>query len=157
MYSKALLAVGSVIFAAAMTIAVSAQTYRKSVSAAEVNGTYEYKFTGRYKGSSNMIKVLALGGRKLRVSINVVYPYYVNGDLMANIGQLETTAVIDGDTATISDREMPKCRATLFFASPGVLKVSGADETACGFGHNVTGNGTYKKTSSAKPTFDSAD
>lgn len=132
---------------------VSAQ--RKSVSASEVNGTFNMPFKGKFKGSSNEIKILALGGGKLKVQFNLIYPYIDgSGEMTANMGEAEGEAVIVGDTAVYSEEEFGKCRITIKFVKAGVISVSEESEGGgCGFGHNVTSTGTYRKTSSAKPKF----
>ena len=63
-----------------------AQT-RKSVSAAEVSGTFRSFFEDELKGDYNEIKILALGRGKLRVAFNLTYPYInAMGELTANVG-----------------------------------------------------------------------
>lgn len=138
-----------------VSVAASAQS-RTSVSAAEVNGTFRMNFPAKFKGSSNDIKILALGGGKLRVAMELVYPYKMqNGDLMANMGELDGEAAINGDTATYSSTEFGKCTITIKFVSPGTIKVDqDGTDADCGFGHNVMATGTYKKVSSKKPTFE---
>ena len=128
---------------------------RKSVSAAEVNGTFRSFFKGRFKGSSNEIKILALGKGKLRVSFDLLYPYFLGtGELSANLGQGEGEAMIEGDTAVYSSDEFGACKITIKFVKPGIIKVSQeATDADCGFGHNVTADGTYRKVSGAKPKF----
>lgn len=128
---------------------------RKSVSAAEVNGTFRSSFSGKYKGSSDEIKILAIGKGKLKVAFELIYPYVTgSGDMMANIGTAEGEATIEGDTAIYSSEEFGNCKITIKFLKPGIIKVSqsGAD-SECGFGHNVTADGTYKKVSGTKPKF----
>jgi ribosome-associated toxin RatA of RatAB toxin-antitoxin module len=68
------------------TINANAQN-RKSVSVAEVNGTFRSFFDGKFKGNYNEIKILALGKGKLRVAFDLTYPF-INGmgELMANVG-----------------------------------------------------------------------
>jgi hypothetical protein len=129
---------------------------RKSVSAAEVNGTFRSNFTGRFKGSYNEIKILALGRGRMKVSFDLIYTYVTgNGELSANIGSAEGEATIVGDTAVFSSGDnYGNCKITIKFVKPGLINVTqesfGSD---CDFGHNVTANGTYKKTSGAKPKF----
>ena len=136
-------------------IASDAQTSRTSVSAAEVNGTFRMSFTGKFKGSSNDIKVLALGGGKIRFAMDLIYPYTMrNGDLMANMGQMDAEASIDGDTALFKS-DNGECTMKLIFTRPGTLKVEQTGTDAdCGFGHNVMAGGTYRKISSKKPKFE---
>ena len=68
---------------------------------------------------------------------------------MANEGQGSGTARIEGDTAVFKpDGAEDECKITLKFAS-GKLVVT--QTGICGFGFNVTAEGTYKKVSSKKP------
>lgn len=129
---------------------------RKAVGAAEVNGTFRDYFTGKNKGSYNEIKILALGKGKLKVSFELIYPYQTaSGEATANMGSAEGEAMIEGDTAVYSSSEFGECRITIKFVKPGQIKVtqSGTD-AQCGFGFNVSADGTYKKTSGAKPKFE---
>ena len=133
----------------------NAQTSRASVPAAEVNGTFRHSFTGKYKGSSSEIKIWALGGGKLHIGMDLIYPYTMqNGELMANMGQLDGKASIDGDTAIYESTESGQCKITFKFVKPGTIKVSEEESGGgCGFGHNVTADGTYVKISSKRPKF----
>lgn len=134
-----------------------AQT-RAAVGAAEVNGTFRSYFSGKNKGSYNEIKFLALGGGKLRVAFDLVYPYTMaNGEPMANVGTAEGTALIDGDTATFTPSETEGCTITIKFVRRGTIEVSQEGESECGFGNNVSSRGTYKKSSNAKPKFNGAN
>jgi len=152
-------AITAVFFAAAVlmcgVVFADAQTSRKSVSAAEVNGTFRMPFRGKFRKFSNDIKILALGGGKVRFSMDLVYPYSLkNGEPMVNMGGLDDEASITGDTANYESQD-GRCKFTFKFVKPGTLKVTqtGTDGD-CGFGHNVMGGGTYTKVSSKKPTFE---
>jgi hypothetical protein len=135
------------------TVETKAQN-RKSVSAAEVTGTFRSPFTGRFKGSHNEIKILALGRGKLKVSFELIYPYISGGELAANTGTAEGEAIIVGDTAIYTTEEFGSCKITIKFVKPGTIKVTqGVSESQCGFGFNVSADGTYKKVSGAKPKF----
>ncbi len=128
---------------------------RASVSAAEVNGTFRMNFSGKFKEFSNDVKVLALGGGKIRFALDLIYPYSTrSGEPMANLGTLDEEASITGDTA-IFNSEDGKCKLTLLFVKAGTLKITQEGSDAdCGFGHNVMASGTYKKVSSKKPKFE---
>ncbi len=135
-----------------------AQIARKSVPASEVNGTFRHSFSGKFKGSSNDIKILALGHGKLKVAFDLIYPFVVAGELSANFGSAEGIATISGDTAVYRSSKFGPCAITIKFIKPGTIKVTqeGTDFD-CGFGHNVTADGTYRKTSSEKPKFDTTN
>ncbi len=134
----------------------SAQNSRVSVSAAEVNGTYKMNFRGKYKNMSNEIKILALGRGKIHFAMDLIFPYTLrNGEISVNMGGLDGEAAISGDTAVYESEELGKCKITFKFARPGTLKViqDGAD-AGCGFGHNVTADGRYRKVNGRKPSFE---
>ncbi len=145
------------VFMAFCTAEVNAQAARASVPASEVNGTFRSYFKGKYKGSSNEIKILALGGGKLKVGFDLVYPFTDgSGELSANLGQLTGVATISGDTAVYSSEEYGTCRITIKFVKPGTIRVDDDGGSGCGFGHNVTAAGRYTRTSRVKPKFDSS-
>jgi len=136
------------------SVTAAAQS-RPTVPAAEVNGTFKMSFTGKFKEFSNEIKILAVGGGKLRVAFDLVYPYSMqNGEPMVNMGTLDETASIEGDTALIAPEDS-KCRIKIKFVTSGTIKVvqEGSD-ASCGFGHNVSAEGIYKKVSGKKPAFE---
>lgn len=129
-------------------IEAKAQT-RKAVSGAEVTGTF------REAASGSEFSILALGRGRLRVGFYGVYAYKMaNGEDMANSGEAIGEAEISGDTATFTPEEFEECAITLKFLTGGRLKVtqSGSD-AECGFGHNVSADGMYKKVSAKKPKF----
>jgi hypothetical protein len=139
----------------AFSAAAAAQGSRASVSAGEVNWTFRSYYKGKFKGSYNEIKILALGKGKLRIAMDLTYPYVDRtGDLSANMGELDGTAKISGDTAVYSSDEFGPCRITIKFVKPGTISVSQKGD-GCGFGHNVTAAGVYNKSSKIKPTFES--
>lgn len=140
------------------TMFVVAQAARPSVKAAEVNGTFKMNFNGKFRKFSNEIKILALGGGKIRFAMDLVYPYSMkNGEPMVNMGGLDGEASIVGDTANYVSED-GGCKFVFKFVKPGTIKIT-EDETdgGCGFGHNVSAQGTYLKVSRLKPTFESVN
>lgn len=125
-----------------------AQT-REAVSAAEVNGTFR-------TGDGDEIKILSVGKGKLRVAISAIYTFKMaDGGMMANTGEADGTATIEGDTAIFKTKEFGSCAITLHFLAGRKIRVTQAgNDSDCGFGQNVTADGLYKKVSSAKPKFD---
>lgn len=138
-------------------VGVNAQN-RSSVSAAEVNGTFRAYFSGKFKDSYSEIKILALGKGKLRVAFELTYPYIDGtGELSANTGATDSTAAIEGDTAIFSSDEYGQCKITVKFVKRGTIEVTQEGTGDCGFGHNVSAAGIYKKSSGAKPKFDAVE
>jgi len=135
-----------------------AQNSRASVSGSEVTGTFKMSFLGKkYKDFSNDLEILALGGGKIKIAFDLVYPYTLqNGEVSVNMGSLSGEASIKGDTAIYQSDEYGPCKITIKFVRPGEIKVA-QEEGICGFGHNVTASGTYKKISSKNRKFETAD
>ncbi|MEP6848172.1 MAG: hypothetical protein ABI999_04895 [Acidobacteriota bacterium] len=150
-----LIVAATIVAVISMTVAAG-QTSRASVSGAEVTGTFSHGFTGKFKGSASEIKILALGKGKLKVAFDLIYPFVDGaGELEANMGQLDGEADISGDTAVLKTTEFGPCTITIKFVRPGGIKVTqNGSDGDCGFGHNVSAEGSYKKTSGAKPKFD---
>lgn len=130
---------------------------RQAVSGAEATGTFRSYFKGKYEGSYNEVLIQALGGNKLKIEMGLTYPFQLDGEWSANVGEASGEAVINGDTAVFvpdySTEHNKACRITLRFSKPGTLIVTTENNIDCGFGLNVTADGTYKKTSGAKPKF----
>lgn len=116
------------------------------VTGAEANGTYR---SGR-----NEIKILALGHNKLRVQMHLTYEYKSQFGPMANVGEAFGEATIENDTATFLPPETENCTITVRFLRGNKLKVSEDHTMNCGFGLNVSSEGTYTKIRSGKPKFD---
>lgn len=113
---------------------------RKAVSGSEVTGTF--------KSADNEILIQALGKNKLKIEMNLIYA--PEGSTAPNIGTANGEAVIDGDTAVYTNEG---CEITFNFIKSGSLIVTTKNNMACGFGNNVSADGTYKKSSRAKPKF----
>lgn len=119
---------------------------QKDVTAAQVNGTWKYR--------QNEFKIWAVGDQKLQVEFSGVFEYKTrDGEPTANTGEGTGVARIEGNTASFKpDGAEDECKITLKFTG-GKLVVTQVG--ICGFGFNVTAEGTYKKISSRKPKFDS--
>ena len=117
----------------------------KSVTTAQVNGTWERK--------GGEFKIWALGHQQLQVEFSGVYEYKTPQGPTANTGEGNGVATIEGDIAIFKpEGAEEECRITLKFTG-GKLVVT--QTGICGFGHNVTAAGTYKKVSAKKPKFGS--
>src|SRR5262245_21267340 len=119
----------------ALSIATSDGDTDKSVTAAQVNGTWKTK--------SGEFKIWALGKQRLQVQFSGVYEYKTPQGPMANEGEGSGIATIEGDTAIFKpEGAEEECRITLKFSGDKlVVRQTGI----CGFGHSVSGEGTYKK------------
>ena len=124
--------------------ASAAVAQRPIVTAAQVDGTWRSKH-GEFK-------IWALGKRRLRVEFSGTYEYGSPYGPMANTGEGTGIAVIDGDTAAFKpDGADDECRIVLKFAEDSLIV---DQDGICGFGHNVSATGTYRKVSGRKPKFD---
>ena len=115
----------------------------KVATAAQVNGVYRY-----YKSE---FRVLALGHNKLKVQFDGIYMTLAKSP---NMGYAMGEATIEGHVATFIPPDTERCKITMTFL-PGklVVKQDGSDAD-CGFGHNVNATGTFRKTRSGKPKFE---
>ena len=117
----------------------------KSVSAAQVNGTWKTKYSE--------FKIWALGQQRLQIQFSGVYEYKTPQGPSANEGEGSGIATMEGDTAIFKpEGAEQECRIMLKFTG-GKLVVT--QTGICGFGRNVSAEGTYKKVSAQKPKFDS--
>ena len=97
--------------------------------------------TGTYKMKAGEVLVQQIDGR-IKFSLSATY--------QANVGEVSGEVLLTGDAANYVDKELD-CGLSFKFA-PGELVVT--QDGSCGMGLNVSGSGTYKKTSSAPPKFD---
>lgn len=116
------------------------------VTAAEANGTYR---SGR-----NEIKILARGHNKLRIQMNLTYEYKSQAGPMANVGEATGEATIENDTATFHPPDTENCTITIKFLRGNKIRVTEDRTINCGFGLNVSSEGTYSKIKGGKPKFD---
>jgi hypothetical protein len=137
------------------TVAASGQSEVsiENVSAAQrgVTGTYDYKGENR----TNQIKVLDLGSGNLRVEFMGSYEFKTqSGELMANTGGTDgAKARLVGNSAELKLKDFPKCKIRLTFSGDQLVVKQSSTDADCGFGANVFADGTYHKTSSARPKF----
>jgi hypothetical protein len=118
----------------------------KSVTAAQVNGTWKTKY--------NEFKIWALGQRRLQIEFFGIYEYKTPQGPSANEGEGSGIATIEGDTANFKpEGAEEECLITLKFTGE---KLVVTQTGICGFGHNVTAAGTYQRVSAKKPKFESS-
>lgn len=107
------------------------------VTARQVNGKWRYQ--------QNEFRIKALGKQRLRVSFDGTYEYQPPQGPSAHIGEASGVAHIIGDTATFVPEAGENCTITLRFARGTLVASQNAGSGECGFGHNVSVNGTYYK------------
>jgi hypothetical protein len=130
---------------AAVSIVTVQADSDKIVTAAQVNGSWNMK------GAE--FKIWALGKQRLQIEFSGVYEYKTPQGPSANEGVGSGLATIEGDTAIFKpEGAEEECQITLKFTGD---KLVVTQTGICGFGHNVTAAGTYKKVSAKKPKFDS--
>ncbi len=117
------------------------------VTGAEANGTYRYR--------RNEIKILALGHNKLRVQMDLTYEYKSPAGPTANTGEASGEATIENDVATFHPQDTQNCTITIKFLPGNKIKVTEDHNAECGFGMNVSSEGTYTRVKAGKPKFDS--
>lgn len=119
---------------------LSAQT---DVTAAQVNGTWKLR--------NNEFKIWALGRQRLQIEFLGTYEYKSAHGPTANTGEGSGIARIEGDTANFKpDGAEDECQIILRFTG-GHLVVN--QTGICGFGFNVSAEGTYKKRLKGKAEF----
>ena len=137
--------IGSLFFTLTFFVSTMPQTPR-IVTAPQANGTYRYR--------RNEIKILALGHNKLRIQMDLTYEYKVPAGPMANTGEASGEATIENDAAVFYPSDDHRCKITIKFLAGNKIKVSEENTMDCGFGLNVSSEGTYTKIKAGKPKFD---
>ena len=127
-------------------VSATAWSQKKVVTAAQVNGTY--------RSGENEIRILALGKNKLRIQMDLLWRYK-NPEPGANIGEAHGEATIVSDVATFRPEGTEDCTIAIKFLPRNRIRVTEDHMLKCGFGFNVSSEGTYRKTRGGKPKFDS--
>ena len=127
-----------------MTSSQTTATKSQIVTAAQVNGVYRF-----YKSE---FRILALGQNRLKVQFDGVY---VNVVKSVNVGYAGGEATIEGNVATFVPPDTEHCKITMKFLPGKMFVTQEGGDFECGFGHNVSAAGTYKKIRSGKPKFES--
>lgn len=134
------------LFVGVSVFAIDPVAQAKDVSEADVNGTWKNK-------GGNEFRIWALGRQRLQVEFSGVYEYDSPAGPTANTGEGSGSATINGDIATFKPDEADDDCAIMLRFSQNKLEVT--QTGTCGFGLNVTAAGTYRRTSTRKPVFES--
>jgi hypothetical protein len=131
------------IFTAALCM-VQAQSPPKP---AVKNVTGHYRLTkGEFR---NRLDVQQLQGGKIKFHLLALWVSYNNPDNIHN-GELQGIATLEKGVA-IYDQDGCKIKIEFF---PNRVRVAQLDDTGCGFGANVTADGSYRKLDSKRPKLD---
>lgn len=131
----------------------SARTVSRSRSLRQVPQKTR-RLTGTYRNRWSEFKIQALGVNRLHVQFNGTYPYKVNGQMTANTGTADGVATLKYNVATFAPADTQGCTITLTFTGQKLIVTQAGSDADCGFGHNVTADGTYTKRSSRPPKFE---
>jgi hypothetical protein len=128
-----------------LVLCVTAFPQRKVVTPTQANGIYRYRL--------NEIRILALGHNKLRIQMDLAWKYN-NAEGAVNTGTSHGEATIENDVATFRPEDTQDCTITIKFLKGNKIQVSEDHILNCGWGFNVTSEGTYRKIRAGKPKFD---
>jgi hypothetical protein len=129
-----------------LVVCGSAYAQGKIVTAAQANGTY--------RSGSNEIRILALGHNKLRIQMDLAWEHKTSEGPMANVGESHGEATIENNVATFRPEGTEDCAITIKFLPGNKIKVSEDNMLNCGWGFNVSADGTYRRIRRGKPKFD---
>lgn len=113
------------------------------VTATQVNGVY--------RSYQNEFRILALGHNKLKVQFDGAY---ITLSKSINMGYATGEASIEGNVATFIPPDTQNCKITMTFRSGKLVVRQEGTDADCGFGHNVSTHGTYRKIRGGKPKFE---
>ncbi|HKC63422.1 MAG TPA: hypothetical protein VKB86_07285 [Pyrinomonadaceae bacterium] len=111
------------------------------------------RLTGTYRNRWSEFKVQALGVNRLHVRFDGSYQYKVRGELTANTGTGDGIVTLKDNAATFVPEGTQGCSINLKFEGNKLIVKQTGSDADCGFGHNVTADGTYIKRSSRPPKF----
>jgi hypothetical protein len=112
------------------------------------------RLTGTYHNRWSEFKIQALGVNRLHVQFNGSYQYRAGGQMTANTGTADGMATVKYNVATFTPTDTQGCSITLTFAGQKLIAKQTGSDADCGFGHNVTADGTYIKRSNRPPKFE---
>jgi hypothetical protein len=110
--------------------------------------------TGTYSNRNGEFKIQGLGVNRLHVRFDGSYPYKVNGEMTANTGTGDGMTTLKDNVAIFVPKETQGCSISLTFVGRKLVAKQTGSDADCGFGHNVTADGTYIKRSNRPPKFD---
>lgn len=127
-----------------------AQGARTKSRPAQSNVTGSYRV--RHRTTPNTLDVLLLPDGKIKFQLSA---YWIGNVKIrgANTGEAKGVALLQNGVAVFEDVD-GKCRIRMRFTRNKVIVTQQEEDFACGFGFNVTADGTYLKQNSRTPKFD---
>lgn len=116
--------------------------------------TVSRSITGHYSvrnpSMENALDVLLLPGKRVKIFL---YASWIGSAAMGNVntGEVKTILPLRNGTAVY---ESGQCRITIRFKGNKAIVNQTESNGDCGFGLNVSADGTYKKRNGRKPKFD---
>lgn len=109
------------------------------------------RFNGTWVREGAELGLWAVNDQHLQVMFRGEHEYLSDTGPMANVGEADGWAPVDGDTAVFRPTgHEPDCTITIR-AEAETLDVR--EQGDCGFGLNVTATGTYRRVSQDRPDF----
>ena len=130
-----------------LTASIWAAQAQSPPKPAIINVTGHYRLTK--EEFRNRLDVQQLAGGKIKFHLLALWVSYNNPDNVHN-GELQGIATMEKGVA-IYDRAGCKIKLEFF---PRRVQVTQLADAGCGFGANVTADGTYRKLDSKRPKFD---
>jgi len=130
-----------------LTAAIYTVEAQSPPKAAVKNVTGHYRLTK--EEFRNRLDVQQLAGGKIKFHLLALWVSYSNPDNIHN-GELQGIATLEKGVA-IYDQDGCKIKIEFF---PKRVRVTQLDDAGCGFGANVTADGTYRKLDSKRPKLD---
>jgi hypothetical protein len=130
-----------------MLTALSCAAQTQSPLKAAKNVTGDYRLTK--EEFRNRLEVRQLAGGKIKFHLLALWVSHNNPENIHN-GELQGIAKLEKGVA-IYDQDGCKIKIEFF---PNRAHVMQLEDSGCGFGANVTAEGTYRKLNSKKPKFD---
>jgi hypothetical protein len=116
-----------------------------ALALASLTGTWSW--TGPQESGGTLAVVDDAGGTRFQLQLSRGAPSH-------NMGFLEGTLAVEGGRATWRSPDEACAIAFAFARETVVLKQERGSDADCGFGHAVSADGTYRRTSRKKPKLD---
>jgi hypothetical protein len=108
-------------------------------------------YSARSRSAENSLDVQLLPDGKVKIYL---YASWIGSVATGNVNTGEIRAILPLSNGRTALYESGQCRITIRFAANKVIVRQSAPVGDCGFGLNVSADGTYKKRNRRRPRFD---